>query len=46
MDSDTEREPFGSLAISRFGKTHGFASPPHDGFAFIEALRRKDLELQ
>jgi hypothetical protein len=33
--------PFGGLAISRSageraGETHGFASRPHDRFAFIE----------
>ena len=26
-------------------ETHGFASPPHDGFAFIEALKEGPLDL-
>jgi hypothetical protein len=39
VDSD-RGEPFvqpffGSLAAKRHRLAHGFASPPHDGFAFI-----------
>lgn len=28
--------PFGNLATPLSGGAHGFASPPHDGFAFVE----------
>ena len=44
VKTSQDRRPFGSLAISRPGscpqETHGFASRPHDRFAFIEARWR------
>src|SRR5438445_570427 len=31
--------PFGSLATLMSSRAHGFASPPHDGFALFEDVR-------
>src|SRR5690242_6031971 len=38
-------QPFGSVATCSRGQTHGFASPPRDGFALIGGCRGIDATI-